>query len=70
MKKMNMGMSSSPEIDHLGNEIINEKISGQTVCLHQSHSSQRSFLELATQPYTPVSSSEQYAPLGQSPSLT
>ncbi|ETL35201.1 hypothetical protein F441_22654 [Phytophthora nicotianae CJ01A1] len=27
MKKMNMGMSSSPEIDHLGNEIINEKIS-------------------------------------------
>ncbi|KAE9275753.1 hypothetical protein PF008_g29268, partial [Phytophthora fragariae] len=27
MRKMNMGMSSSPELDHLGNEIIDEKLS-------------------------------------------
>ncbi|GMF58905.1 unnamed protein product [Phytophthora fragariaefolia] len=27
MRKMNMGMSSSPELDHLGNEIVDEKLS-------------------------------------------
>ncbi|KAF4315640.1 hypothetical protein G195_010863, partial [Phytophthora kernoviae 00238/432] len=27
MRKMNMGMSSSPELDHLGNEIMDEKVS-------------------------------------------